>query len=100
MQTLALIFVLVVIVEALVEYFLGIVPSAYKPYAAGVLGVLLCVAYGADLLTLLGLVSPVPYIGSVLTGLLISRGSNVFNDMISRLNVIRTPAAPVDQVER
>jgi hypothetical protein len=95
----ALILVLVVVVEALIEYFGSPIPSAYKPYVAAVLGVLLCLAYGADLLALLGYPASVPYVGSVLTGLLISRGSNVFNDLVSRLNVIHTPAAPVDQVE-
>lgn len=100
MQTFALIFVLVVIVEALIEYFGGPIPSAYKPYAAAALGVLLCLAYGADLLALLGYGASVPFVGSVLTGLLISRGSNVFNDLVSRLNVMHTPAASVDRVER
>lgn len=100
MTTLALILALVIIVEALVEYFGTPLPSAYKPYTAAVLGVLLCLAYGADLLALLGYPASVPFIGSILTGLLISRGSNVFNDLVSRLNVVQLPAAPVDRVER
>ena|ERR1044071_12853 len=100
MTTFALIFVLVIIVEALVEYFGTPIPSAYKPYVAAVLGIVLCLAYGADLLALLGYPASVPLVGSVLTGLLISRGSNVFNDLVSRLNVVHTPAAPVDRVER
>lgn len=100
MTTLALILVLVIVVEALVEYFGTPIPSAYKPYAAAALGVLLCLAYGADLLALLGYPASIPFVGSVLTGLLISRGSNVFNDLVSRLNVVPLPAAPVDRVER
>jgi len=96
----ALIIVLVIIVEALVEYFGTPIPSAYKPYVAAALGAALCLAYGADLLALLGYPASVPFVGSVLTGLLISRGSNVFNDLVSRLNVMQTPAASVDRVER
>lgn len=97
-QTFALILALVIIVEALIEYFGGPIPSVYKPYAAALLGILLCLAYGADLLALLGYQAAIPFVGNTLTGLLISRGANVFNDLVSRLGVIRAPATSVDRV--
>lgn len=96
MQTLGLILALVVVVEGLIEYFATPIPSNYKPYVAAILGIGLCLGYGADLLSLLGYQASIPFVGQVLTGLLISRGSNYTNDLVSRLQVIRTPASSVD----
>ena len=53
-------------------------------YSSAAVGVLLCLAYQVDLLSILGLVSPVPYVGSFLTGLLIGRGANFVHDFASR----------------
>jgi hypothetical protein len=55
------------------------------------------VLYDADLLATLGYVALVPYVGAALTGLMIGRGSNYVNDLISRLHVVRAPAMPVNQ---
>lgn len=92
METAAIIFMLAIIVEALIEYFGQPLPVTWKPYAGAVVGVLLCLAYGADLLARFGFPARVPYIGEVLTGLLIGRGANVFNDLASRLVPMRTIA--------
>lgn len=81
----SLIIALAIIVEALIEYFGGSLPSNLKALAGASVGATLCVAYQADGLAALGLVSDVPLVGQVLTGLLIGRGSNVFNDLVSRL---------------
>lgn len=85
METFGLILFLVVLVEGLVEHFGAPVPSTFKPYLAALLGVVLCVAYGADLPAALGYAALVPYIGQVLTGVMISRGSNYINDLIARV---------------
>ena len=53
-------------------------------YTAALVGVVLCVVYRADLLALVGLASPWPVAGQVLTGLLIGRGSNFVHDFASR----------------
>jgi hypothetical protein len=53
-------------------------------YASALLGMLLCYAYDADLLALVGLVSPAPWIGSFITGLLIGRGANWLHDFAGR----------------
>jgi hypothetical protein len=54
-------------------------------YAAMALGVLLALAYRADLLALVGLVSPFsPFVGYVVTGLVIGRGSNFLHDLADR----------------
>jgi hypothetical protein len=54
-------------------------------YAAMALGILLAIAYRADLLALVGLVSPFsPFVGYVVTGLVIGRGSNFLHDLADR----------------
>jgi hypothetical protein len=99
MQALTLIFVLTILIEGIVEHFATPVPSAYKPYVAAVLAVVVCLLYGADLLAALGARALVPYVGEVLTGLVISRGAGYINTLISRLEVIRAPATTVDLTE-
>lgn len=108
-QLLMAAFAMSVLVEALIEYFGQGIPSNFKIWAAALVGVVLCVLYGVDALGLilsqfqLQPVVPMPwagYLGSVLTGLLISRGANVFNDLVSRLNIVKTPSTTVDSIER
>ena len=53
-------------------------------YTAALVGVLLCVTYEADLLAYFGLFPPWPWIGWVITGLVIGRGSNFVHDFASR----------------
>ena len=60
-------------------------------YIAAFVGVLLCIAYRADLLAIVGLASPVPWTGPILTGLLIGRGANFVHDFASRW---LSPAGP------
>lgn len=83
-----------VLVEALIEHFGTAIPSTYKMLVSAVLGILLCLAYGIDAMgPILGQIGVVPslptlyttIVGEVLTGLIISRGSNVFNDVVERI---------------
>ncbi|HSJ55514.1 MAG TPA: hypothetical protein VLC52_17365 [Anaerolineae bacterium] len=53
-------------------------------YTAAAIGILLCLAYRADLLQLAGLVCPWPWIGPVVTGILAGRGANFVHDFASR----------------
>lgn len=90
--------------EALVEYlFAPIVDSAAKdeeapPEPAGRLdwrglvlrylsvfiGIALCVTYRVDLLEFFDLASPWPWVGYLITGTLIGRGSNFVHDFAGR----------------
>lgn len=99
MPSIAIIFILSTLVEGLVEYFGAPLPSKYKPYAAAVLGVIVCVGYNADLLATLGFPAIFPYAGAVLTGLVIGRGSNYVNDLVSRVGVLPAPATTVNAAE-
>lgn len=86
-ETFTFIFILAVLVEGLIQYFVSNPdkPQRWLQYVSALLGILVCVAYKADMLAGLGLVSPYPFIGEVLTGLVIGRGSNYLNDFISKI---------------
>ena len=88
-----LIVMLAVTVEALVEYAKSIARAASGSWkqaalqlAAVAAGVMLCVAAQADLYGWLGLGFAYPWMGQVLTGILISRGANYVSDFVGRLS--------------
>lgn len=83
---------LATLVEGFTEYLFSDQPKAqpYLKYIALGLGVGVSLAYGVDILAGLGLVSPVPFVGQVISGLIIGRGSNYVNDFVSSLK----PDAP------
>lgn len=92
-------FILAVLVEGIVEYFIA-KDGASQPwikYVAAAIGVAVCVAYKVDVLASLGLVSAVPFVGSVLTGVVIGRGSNYLNDFISK---VKKPVTVVEVAEK
>jgi hypothetical protein len=62
--------------------------EGFDKSVAGSLGVsiLVCVATGADLFVIIGLPLAVPFLGSVLTGIITARGANFVNDLFTRLN--------------
>ena len=96
------ILVLATLVESLVEYLIRPIAKPWEPgdppadanhlelrdlalrYGAALIGILLCIAYGADLLALVGLSTPVPWVGPIVTGLLVGRGANFVHDFASR----------------
>ena len=90
---------LATIAEALVEHLFAPIVDAraetepvdawnWRPivlrYTSLFLSVLLAITYRADLLLLLNLTPPWPWVGWVITGLLIGRGSNFIHDFASR----------------
>lgn len=91
-QVLALMFMLAVIVEALIDYATtifvmvdGKLKVSWKKLASIVLSIFLAIAAGVDLLAGVGLVFQIPYVGMVLTGIFFSRGSNYVADLITLL---------------
>ncbi|HSR31214.1 MAG TPA: hypothetical protein VLY63_11670 [Anaerolineae bacterium] len=98
------ILVLATLVESLVEFLVRplVKPYVEKPaaakqeqdsvdwrslllrYVAAIVGVVLCVIYNVDLLEMVGLVSPVPWVGPIITGFVIGRGANFVHDFASR----------------
>ncbi|MCY6355734.1 hypothetical protein [Clostridium sp. ZS2-4] len=51
------------------------------------IGILLSIAYGWDFPARLGLTSRISYIGQIITGMLISRGSNSIHDILKKIGV-------------
>lgn len=51
-------------------------------------GIFLSIATGIDIMALVGLPIAIPYVGTVLTGILISRGSNFIHDIVSNMNTV------------
>jgi hypothetical protein len=99
-QAIAAISTLALLIESIVEYFLPSFPEQWKwtkMYVAAVLAVGVSIAYGADLPAALGLPS-VPYVGSVLTGLIIGRGSNFIALLWKRGQIVDAPAQDVSTV--
>lgn len=99
-QGLASIVVLSILIEAITEYLLPTFPDHLKwtkTYLAAAFAVVVCFAYGADLPAALGLPS-VPYVGSVLTGLILGRGANFISILMKRLQIVAAPSQSVDSV--
>ena len=77
-----------ILVEAIVTYvnqFFVHGVFSWKMLLSIVLGILVAVSYNLDLPAYFNLNSKIPYIGCVLTGILISRGSNYVFDIIKKL---------------
>ena len=96
------ILILATLVESLVEYLIrplvkpwieGDPPEDAKlvdwrslvlRYVSAIVGMGACFLYQTDLLAILGLVSPWPWVGYILTGLVIGRGANFVHDFAGR----------------
>ena len=88
------ILILATLAESLVEYLIA--PAAdnvlgdkawrelFMRYVAALVGVALATTYRTDLLSMLGLTTPWPWVGWVITGILLGRGSNFVHDFATR----------------
>ena len=96
MKGIILVIVLAIIVEALIEYIKSVAKAftkdawktAVTQITAAVIAVVLCLCTGADLFAVLGVEFTAPWIGTVLTGIFASRGSNYVSDLISKLQSV------------
>ena len=81
-----------ILVESMVTYiniFFVVGEPHYQMVLSLVFGIFIAVAYKIDLLKLADIESEMPYIGSILTGILISRGSNYIYDLMSKILQIK-----------
>lgn len=81
-----------IVVEGLITYFKAFVIEGklqWQLIASMVLGIIVAVNYGMDLMALLGFNSMFPFVGSVITGVIVSRGSNYMFDFIGELTAIK-----------
>lgn len=84
--------VIALVVESLVNIVENIQErnTSWKYWLALVLGLLagagLSWNYNVDIFSLVGLEGNVPVVGTIVTGLLASRGSNIVSDLLARIN--------------
>lgn len=87
MEIIASAFVLATFVEGLITYVFGgsndAGPRSWIKYVSLGFGVLVSVLYRVDILAAAGLVAIHPFVGYVVSGLVIGRGSNYLNDFVS-----------------
>lgn len=69
------------------EFFISGIAS-WQMILSLTLGIIIAVAYKFDLPKYLKMESQIPYVGCILTGILISRGSNYVYDTLKALNLI------------
>lgn len=77
-----------IIIEAIITYVNQFFVSghfSWEMLASIVLGILVAVAYKLDIPKYFNLTSSLPYVGNILTGILLSRGSNYMFDLIDKL---------------
>lgn len=99
MSQIAMVLILGVTVEAIVEYAKIIFADKvfnWKQLTAALLGVGLAVLAQVDLFAAVGVEFVVPYVGMVLTGIIFSRGANYAADFI---RLIQTKGVTADDSE-
>lgn len=88
MENLIGIFLLATLVEGLVNYLFATQDGYSRPwlkYVALGLGVVAAIAYKVDIPAMAGLVSPMPYVSYVVSGLILGRGSNYLHDVLTSI---------------
>lgn len=99
MTTVVLALIAAVVVEALVEYGKTIAnavtskdtKTAITQLCSIAISVGLCFAFGADIFSALGITIKVAWLGTLLTGIFASRGSNYISDIVTRVQGIELP---------
>ena len=79
---------LAIIVEATITYinqFFVNGEFCWEMFLSIVLSILISIAYEIDIPKYLNLHSQIPYLSNILTGILISRGSNYIYDLMSKI---------------
>lgn len=59
---------------------------SYDRVGAIAVGELLAIGSGIDMLVMVGVPLHIPYLGTIFTGLLISRGANFIHDLLTSIN--------------
>lgn len=77
-----------ILVEAVITYGRELA-SGFKAIllAPIAIGILVAVAYNLDIPAVLGIAARVPFIGNILTGVIIARGSNYLFDTLGKLTL-------------
>lgn len=94
MMELLAVVVVAILIESAVETFNTLFKNngklSYKKIGAIILSIVVCVCAKLDLFSILGITMVVPYVGEIVTGLVVSRGSGVVNSLIEKLMQLRS----------
>ena len=94
MMELLAVVVVAILIESAVETFNTLFKNngklSYKKIGAIILSIAVCVSAKLDLFSILGITMVVPYVGEIVTGLVVSRGSGVVNSLIEKLMQLRS----------
>jgi len=77
-----------VIIEALITYSNKLFVShsmCWEIATSLIIGMLMAIAYKLDVFEYFGFTTRIPFLGNIITGILMSRGSNYIFDLISKL---------------
>lgn len=88
MTELISILIVAILVESIVEAIKKVKRRGkvnFNTIISIVIGVLICVSANLDIFHLLEIEMAIPLVGSVMTGLLVSRSSNATHDLINKL---------------
>jgi len=83
-----MIVVMAVVTEGVISYLKSLVVDRkikWQMVAAVILGIIISICYGLDIPALLGIKSAVPFLSNIITGILISRGSNYIYDLFKTI---------------
>ena len=85
------ILVVAALVEAITENIVWLWKEGWKleRIIALVVGIAVCVLSGLDLFMLVDIPLAVPYVGSVLTGFLVTRGGNAVHDLLKLIGSLK-----------
>ena len=78
-----------ILIEAIITYFNQFLVQenfCWQMLFSIALGIVIAVAYKLDLAARFNMNSQIPYVGCVLTGILLSRGSNYVFDLLGKLS--------------
>ena len=79
-----------ILIEALITYYKEFFAgggSSWEIIVSLILGITVAISYKLDLLSNFNLNSQIPYIGNILTGIFLSRGSNYIFDLLGKLSL-------------
>lgn len=75
-----------VVVELLVAVFRQLISKRATQLVSIIAGVIICCAYEVGIFTSLGMTTKYPYVDYILSGIIISRGSNALSELFKLRN--------------
>lgn len=84
------ILIMAVLIEAVISYIKAFAVDkkiCWQVIVSVVFSVLICIAYNLDIPAAIGVCGSVRFVGNIITGILVSRGSNYIYDVLSKLTV-------------